>query len=143
MENEIKKYHFPLLAAIPIVWIVVLFLGGSMQGIPLEGPGLVITKMHIGVFFTFVLGAKGFMYYSTRSYPLSPFMCWFDIALTIGLTAILVHFAIFNYFENGLSTDAAALLSLGVGTWMLMQFLMGLNYFLIMFSKMGNGKKLF
>ena len=144
MEKENAKYHLPLLLTIPIVWMVVLFVGKPEIDIQLHDTYLVIARLHIGLFFTILLAVKAFLYYASRAYPLAPQMCWFDIGLTCLLVCILLYYLSFDYIGVGLSGDTKALLSLGVGTWMLVQFFMGLNYFLVMFTQAkGNGKSLF
>ena len=144
MDKEIKKYHLPLLTTIPVVWIVILFLGSASLELQPGDTKFVMSKIHIAVFFTLILGVKAYLYYATRAYPLSPPMSWFDIGLTVLLTAILVHFTSFGYFEKSMSGNTKAFLSLGIGVWMMMQFFMGLNYFLVMFTQAkGNGKSLF
>jgi len=143
MDKESKKYHLPLLILIPVVWIAVLFLGNAMLEMQPGDTKFVASKVHIGIFFTLLLGVKAYLYYATRAYPLSPPMCKFDIMLSVLLTVVLLYNTCFGYFENGLSSNAVALLSLGVGTWMLMQFFMGLNYFLVMFTQTKKGNSLF
>ena len=142
MENESAKYHLPLLLTIPIVWIAVLFIGNPE--LEFLDSNFVIGKVHMAILFTTLLGVKAFFYYAARKYPLAPQMCKFDIGLTCLLVFILLYYFGSYTIEKGLSGDAKALLTLGVGTWMLMQFFMGLNYFLVMFTQAkGNGKSLF
>ncbi len=144
MEKEQIKYHLPLLLIIPLVWIVLLFVGRSEIDIQLHDAYFVIAKLHIAVLFSILLGVKAFLFYSTRNYPLAPQMCKFDIGLTCILVCVLLYYLSFDYVENGLPVNAKALLSLGIGIWMLMQFFMGLNYFLVMFTQAkGHGKSLF
>ncbi len=142
MEKQSAKYHQPLLLAIPIVWMVVLFVGHSE--IEVLDSNFEIGKFHMAFLFSILLAVKAFLYYAARKYPLAPQMCKFDVGLTCLLAVVLLYYFGAYTLEEGLSGDAKALLSLGVGTWMLMQFFMGLNYFLVMFTQAkGNGKSLF
>ena len=146
MEKEIKniKYHLPLLLLIPLAWIVLLFVGKSELDFQLQASSFMVAKFHVAILFTLLLGVKAFLYYSTRNFPLSPPLCKFDVGLTCLLGFILLYYIGFDYVGSGLSSNAKALLSLGIGTWMMMQFFMGLNYFLVMFTQAkGNGESLF
>jgi len=139
-----KKYHYLLLIAIPMLWVLNYFIGGHHEfNVLAQKSYLIFTRNNIGISISIILGLKSFFYFYTRHYPIASLLCWVDILLTLLLPIMVLYDADFHYKFIILDREpVASLIPPVIISWFAIQIFLAGNFFALNLSKRNNLNKI-
>lgn len=125
-----SKYHLILLAAIPVI-LVLCILFPALEPIVLRGSEQGLSPVQTGVFFSSFLAFKAILYWLTRKYRISKALCYFDIALVVGIIGMII----FDMSKPTISDEPNLVIILTIVIAVLIQLLLFVNFYLKLLMK--------
>ena len=140
MKNrQTHIFHWILLGAIPFIFLLAILKKSNTFDIQLHDTYYVVTAIHFALALSIGLLTKAFLYYLTRSYRYSKFLCYVDVMLTILICFGLycVHDDLARNFESYQSRQLQ--LTLLIVFWVLIQLFVFINFFVHLLMRTDKG----
>jgi len=132
MEKIDNRYHVVLMVGAVLTVLASLVFGIWEVSYQMGDQFFAISQFPL-ILFT-ILGVKAFIYYSTRTYPYAPSLCWFDVFLSLFLVFTMFYFGRDGFIGNDLNADGSAIFALIIAFWVLTQLFLGVNYFILLLT---------
>ncbi len=126
-KKEAHIFHWILLGAIPILLLLGMLKKAATFDIQWHDTYYIVSAFHFSLALSVGLAIKALLYYLTRTYPFSKFLCYFDIIVT-GTICVWSFFPSTSVYE-GQILEVDLYLILLIVLWVLIQFSVFINFF--------------